>query len=120
MVPWAVVQPFDTEEQAIVSANDSIYGLAATIWTTNIDRAHRVARGVRAGNIWINTWVDGLTETPFGGYKQSGLGRELGLEAIELYTQIKSVGVSLDSRVAGEGSLATDNLAPSFLAPSSR
>ncbi|HEY1016314.1 MAG TPA: aldehyde dehydrogenase family protein [Herpetosiphonaceae bacterium] len=97
--PVAVVQPFDDEAQAIASANDSIYGLAATIWTTNIDRAHRVARGVRAGNVWVNTWVDGLTETPFGGYKQSGLGRELGLEAIELYTQVKSVGVSLDARM---------------------
>jgi acyl-CoA reductase-like NAD-dependent aldehyde dehydrogenase len=90
----AVIEVADVEE-AIKIANDTIYGLAAAVWTTDLSTAHRVARGIRAGTVWVNT--AGLYDpgVSFGGYKQSGFGRELGLASLETYTQTKSVWVDL-------------------------
>ena len=86
---------FDDEEEAIDIANRTIYGLAAGIWTRDIKRAHRVAKKLEAGTVWINTYHPLDAASPFGGYKQSGYGRELGAYALDLYTQIKSVWVDL-------------------------
>jgi acyl-CoA reductase-like NAD-dependent aldehyde dehydrogenase len=86
---------FSDEEEAIDIANRTIYGLAAGIWTSDVKRAHRVAKRLEAGTIWINTYHPLDAASPFGGYKQSGYGRELGAYALDLYTQIKSVWVDL-------------------------
>jgi acyl-CoA reductase-like NAD-dependent aldehyde dehydrogenase len=90
----AVIEVADVDE-AIDIANDTVYGLAAAIWTTDLAKAHRVARGIRAGTVWVNT--SGLYDpaVSFGGYKQSGYGRELGLHSMDTYTQTKSVWISL-------------------------
>lgn len=86
---------FQDEEEVIEIANRTIYGLAAGIWTNDLKRAHRVAKRLEAGTIWINTYHPLDAASPFGGYKQSGYGRELGSYALDLYTQIKSVWVDL-------------------------
>ena len=86
---------FRDEEEAVALANQTIYGLAAGIWTRDVKRAHRVARRLKAGTVWINTYHPLDAASPYGAYKQSGQGRELGLHALELYTQVKSVGVDL-------------------------
>ncbi len=86
---------FQDEEEAVAIANRTIYGLAAGIWTNDLKRAHRVAKRLEAGTVWINTYHPLDAASPFGGYKQSGYGRELGAYALDLYTQIKSVWVDL-------------------------
>jgi aldehyde dehydrogenase (NAD+) len=86
---------FQDEEEAIEIANRTIYGLAAGVWTNDLKRAHRVAQRLEAGTVWINTYHPLDAASPFGGYKQSGYGRELGAYALDLYTQIKSVWVDL-------------------------
>ena len=80
-------------------ANDTPYGLAAGIWTNDIKRAHKIAREIKAGTVWINTYRAVSYASPFGGYKQSGYGRELGLEGIREFTQIKNVWVDLADTV---------------------
>jgi acyl-CoA reductase-like NAD-dependent aldehyde dehydrogenase len=86
---------FGDVEEAIARANDSMYGLAAAVWTRDIKKAHYVARRLQAGTVWVNTYNVYDTALPFGGYKQSGFGREMGMHALEHYTQTKSVFVDL-------------------------
>jgi aldehyde dehydrogenase (NAD+) len=93
--PVLVVIPFDTEEEAIAIANDSPYGLVAGVWTRDISRALRVAAEIEAGQVYVNSWWSGGVQTPFGGFKQSGYGREKGVEALSHYTQVKCVTVAL-------------------------
>jgi acyl-CoA reductase-like NAD-dependent aldehyde dehydrogenase len=93
--PVLGITTFKDMDEAIHIANSSIYGLAAAVWTRDIGKAHRAAHRLRAGTVWINTYHNLDTASPFGGYKQSGYGRELGKYALDLYTQIKSVWVSL-------------------------
>ncbi len=93
--PVLSVIPFEGVEDAVRKANDVIYGLAAAVWTKDITKAHRLARAIRAGTVWINTYNVTDLGVSFGGYKQSGFGRELGKYSIDLYTQIKSVFVQL-------------------------
>jgi betaine-aldehyde dehydrogenase len=99
--PVVSVITFENEDDLIKQANDTIYGLSAGIWTRDIGRAHRFAREVKAGVVWINTYNMFNAASPFGGYKQSGYGREMGKQALELYTQIKSVWVDLSDKPIG-------------------
>jgi aldehyde dehydrogenase (NAD+) len=95
--PVAAVLPVDDLEHAIATANDTVFGLAAGVWTRDIGKAHRVARELQAGTVWINTYNQYDSASPFGGYRQSGFGRDLGYEAaLEKYTQVKSVWVAMD------------------------
>jgi aminomuconate-semialdehyde/2-hydroxymuconate-6-semialdehyde dehydrogenase len=93
--PVVTIMPFDSEEDAIELANSTCYGLSATIWTENLQRAHRVSHGVRSGIIWVNCWLHRDLRTPFGGMKQSGVGREGGWEALRFFTEAKNVCVKL-------------------------
>ena len=97
--PVLAVMGFREEEEVIALANETRYGLAAGIWTNDVKRAHRVARALKAGTVWINTYRALSYASPFGGYKQSGYGREMGLEAIREFTQVKSVWVDLAETV---------------------
>ena len=92
--PVVTVTPFADEKEAVALANDTKYGLYATVWTGNPARAHRLARGIKAGTVGVNMPYTAFPGIPFGGYKQSGFGRELGLETLELYLETKSVLVS--------------------------
>jgi betaine-aldehyde dehydrogenase len=89
--PVLVMQAFDTEEEAIALANDSEYGLAASIWSTNIDRPLRIARRIEAGTVWINNWAVVYDETEEGGYKQSGLGRLNGISAMDDFVEYRTI-----------------------------
>ena len=93
--PVVTLQPFDTEEEALALANDTAYGLAATLWTTDLKRAHRVAAGIDSGIVWINTWLLRDLRTPFGGVKASGLGREGGFDALEFFTEPQNICIKL-------------------------
>jgi len=93
--PCTHVTPFDTEEEAIALANDSPYGLATSIWTQNLSRAHRVAARIEVGITWVNCWFLRDLRTAFGGSKQSGIGREGGDHSIEFYTELRNVCVKL-------------------------
>ncbi|GAA3952397.1 aldehyde dehydrogenase family protein [Gordonia caeni] len=93
--PVVAALPFDGEEDVARAANDSIYGLAAGIWTKDLSKAHRTAAAVNAGSVWVNQYNGFDTALPFGGFKQSGWGRELGDSAVDLYTQVKSVNIAL-------------------------
>ena len=97
--PVLGVLKFREEEELVAMANDTPYGLAAGIWTNDIKRAHKIAREIKAGTVWINTYRAVSYASPFGGYKQSGYGRELGLEGIREFTQIKNVWVDLADTV---------------------
>ncbi len=94
--PVLVIQPFDDVDEAIRLANDTVYGLAGAVFTHDIAKAHRVIRKLRAGITWINTYHPTYNEAPWGGYKQSGIGRELGTDGYDAYTEVKQINVNLD------------------------
>ena len=93
--PVLTVMTFRDEQEAIDLANDTTFGLAAGVWTSNLQRGHRMARSIKAGTVWLNSYRNISFNVPFGGYKGSGIGRENGLEAVHDFTQVKSVWVEL-------------------------
>ncbi len=93
--PVVTIIPFDTEAEALAIANGTLYGLAATLWTQNLTRAHQMAEKLDSGIVWINCWLVRDLRTPFGGVKQSGVGREGGWEALKFFTEAKNVCVKL-------------------------
>ena len=97
--PVVVIVPFSSEEEAIRRANDTTYGLGAAVFTRDLERAHRVAGEIEAGMVWVNSSQDCDPRIPFGGVKQSGIGRELGEAGLEAYSQIKAVHVNMGSRL---------------------
>ena len=105
--PVVTVTPFEDEAEAISIANGTPYGLAAVVWTRDLSRAHRVSAALDAGIVWVNCWMRRDLRTPFGGMKQSGLGREGGWEALRFFTEPKNVcidirGVGMSERIDSE------------------
>ncbi len=93
--PVVCAVPFTDPNEVVKSANNNVYGLAAAIWTRDVSKAHRLAAELRAGTVWVNCYNIFDAALPFGGYKQSGWGREMGAEALELYTETKAVCLQL-------------------------
>ncbi|KAJ9308073.1 hypothetical protein DTO217A2_2314 [Paecilomyces variotii] len=97
--PFVVIASFGSEEEAVAKANDSTYGLGAALFTRDIERAHRVAAEIESGMVWINSSNDSDFRVPFGGVKQSGIGRELGEAGLEAYTQVKAIHVNMGTKL---------------------
>lgn len=97
--PFVVIARFSTEDDAVRMANDTTYGLGSAVFTTDLTRAHRVARRIEAGMVWVNSSNDSDWRIPFGGVKGSGIGRELGEEGLKAYSQVKSVHVNMKSKL---------------------
>jgi aminomuconate-semialdehyde/2-hydroxymuconate-6-semialdehyde dehydrogenase len=93
--PCCHIRPFDSEDEVVNLANDNVYGLSTTIWTTNLARGHRMAARIEVGITWVNSWFLRDLRTPFGGSKQSGIGREGGVHSLEFYTETRNVCVKL-------------------------
>ena len=93
--PVCHIMPFDDEDEAVALANDSEYGLAAAIWTTNLSRAHRVSQAMETGIVWVNSWFLRDLRTPFGGVKLSGVGREGGIYSLNFYSELKNICIKL-------------------------
>jgi aminomuconate-semialdehyde/2-hydroxymuconate-6-semialdehyde dehydrogenase len=93
--PCCHISPFDSEEEVIKRANDTKYGLACSVWTENMSKGHRVASKIEAGLVWVNSWFLRDLRTPFGGSKQSGIGREGGTHSLEFYTELRNICVKL-------------------------
>jgi aminomuconate-semialdehyde/2-hydroxymuconate-6-semialdehyde dehydrogenase len=93
--PVVTITPFETEEDVLMMANSTKYGLASSVWTENLKKAHRVAANLHVGIVWVNTWLLRDLRTPFGGVKQSGIGREGGFEALHFFTEPKNVCIKL-------------------------
>lgn len=94
--PVVTITPFDTEEEALMMANSTMYGLAGTIWTSNLNRAHRVSDQLQSGIVWVNAWLVRDLRTPFGGVKASGVGREGGWEALRFFTEAKNIFIKYE------------------------
>ncbi len=92
--PVLVVIPFSDEDEVVAMANDSEYGLGGAVWTQDINRALRVAKAVRTGRMWVNTYHELPAHAPFGGYKNSGLGRETHKMMLDAYTEVKNIYIS--------------------------
>jgi len=99
--PVCSISKFSTKEEVIATGNKSTYGLAAAVHTTNLNTAIEVSNALKAGTVWVNTYNTLHHQMPFGGYKESGLGRELGEAALENYTQTKSVSIRLGDALFG-------------------
>jgi aldehyde dehydrogenase (NAD+) len=97
--PFVTVGTFSDDEEALAMANSVNYGLGAGLWTSNLSRAHRMAREIHSGMVWINCYKVVHPGSPFGGVGESGYGREMGFEAMREYTNVKSVWVNVDARV---------------------
>jgi acyl-CoA reductase-like NAD-dependent aldehyde dehydrogenase len=91
--PVLCVMKYDTVDQAVQIANDSIYGLGGGVWSQDVEKAKAVAKRMRTGTVWINEWHMLSERAPFGGYKQSGIGREFGEEGLNAYTEVKTLYV---------------------------
>jgi acyl-CoA reductase-like NAD-dependent aldehyde dehydrogenase len=95
--PVVCAIPFKDPNEVVEAGNDTAYGLAAAVWTHDIQKAHRLAESLKAGTVWINCYNMFDAAAPFGGYKQSGFGREMGAHALEHYTQVKTVWVDMNT-----------------------
>ncbi|MCA1683510.1 MAG: aldehyde dehydrogenase family protein, partial [Actinobacteria bacterium] len=93
--PVVTVTPFDSPEEAIAYANSTRYGLSASVWTRDLQKAHRVAAAIESGTVWVNTWLLRDLRVPFGGMKESGVGREGGFDSLNFFTEAKNVCVKL-------------------------
>jgi aminomuconate-semialdehyde/2-hydroxymuconate-6-semialdehyde dehydrogenase len=93
--PVVTVAPFDTPEEAVQYANGSRYGLSASVWTRDVGKAHRVAAAIDSGTVWVNTWLLRDLRVPFGGMKDSGVGREGGFDSLDFFTEAKNVCIKL-------------------------
>ena len=100
--PVVTVTPFDSPEEAIAFANGTRYGLSPSVWTRDLQKAHRVAAAIESGTVWVNTWLLRDLRVPFGGMKESGLGREGGFESLDFFTEAKTFASSCEDRARRE------------------